>query len=442
MIARLALQDLRGSLVLWAAATFVAAAGSFVALVPATLIESSLPVAGVTSLALLAIAGTVIAFTAVSLVIVTTSVSRATIDARRPTFGLWQVSGVLPGQVGVVVFGQVAVVGVFGALPGAFLGLWFGPIFVRATLTESLGAFDAHAGLSGALIAVAAVTVLTCAAAVPAARRAASTSPIRLLNGDNGVMARSGRDEGGALWGRAVVAVLFGLLLYQLLVSLPSSVGSGGSQPLLIGPIVVALLCLPGRRAMAMAARAWTAVVPTRWSTSFLLARADVTRSPDGVAAITPFVVAIGLPVTFLAGTSIASSASGVPGDDSTAGTVLVLFGPVLLAAVGGGASLLLRSVQRRRETAVLDSLGAGIPVMVLQRLWEVMITVTTAALVAAVALAVTVGAELGVLGASHREAVVYLDARPLLAVTGLCLTVGLVVAVSGVPAIARRSRR
>jgi len=442
MIARLAFQDLRDSWVLWAAAAFVAAAGSFVALVPATLIESALPVVDVTSLALLAIAGTVIAFTAVSLAIVMVSVARATIDARRPTFGLWQVSGILPGQVGVVVFVQVAVVGVLGAIPGALLGLWFGPAFVRATLSESIGPFDAQAGLVGAAVAVVAVTSIICAAAVPAARRAAVTPPIRLLNGANAADARPGRGGGRPSWGRAVVAVLLAVLLYQLLVSLPSSVDSGGSQPLLIGPIVVALVCLPGRSAMATAARAWTAIVPTRWSTSFLLARADATRSPDGAAPITPFVVAIGLPVTFLAGSSIASSASGAPGNDSAAGTVLVLFGPVLLAAVGGGASLLLRSVQRRRETRVLDSLGAGIPVMVLQRLWEVVIGVTTATLVSTVALALTVGAELAVLAASHPETLAYLDARPLLAVTGLCLIVGLVVAASGVPEIARRSRR
>ncbi|WP_382303611.1 FtsX-like permease family protein [Herbiconiux sp. UC225_62] len=442
MIARLALHDLRDSRVLWLAAAIVAAAGSFIALVPATLIESALPVTDVTSLALLAIAGTVIAFTAVSLVIVMVSVARATIDARRPTFGLWQVSGVLPGQVGVVVFVQVVAVGVLGAVPGAVLGLWFGPVFVRTTLTGSLGAFDAHAGLAGAVVAVVAVTLLICAAAVPAARRAAGTPPIRLLGGDDVVDSRPRSGGGRFVWGRAIVAVLLGLLLYRLLISLPSSIDTGGSQPLLIGPLAVALLCLPGRRAMAAAARAWTAVVPTRWSTSVLLARADVTRSPDGAAPITPFVVAIGLPVTFLAGTSIASSASGTPGNGSTSGTVLVLFGPVLLAAVGGGASLLLRSVQRRRETGVLDSLGAGLPVMVLQRLWEVVIGVTTATLVAAVALAVTVGAELAVLAASGRESAVYLDARPLLAVTGLCLTIGLIVAASGVPTIARRSRR
>ncbi|WP_084361332.1 FtsX-like permease family protein [Herbiconiux solani] len=442
MIARLALQDLRDSWVLWAAAAFVAAAGAFVALVPATLIESAFPITDVTSLALLAIAGTVIAFTVVSLVIVMGSVSRATIDARRPTFGLWQIGGVLPGQVGVVVFSQVVVVGIFGAIPGALLGLWFGPVFARATLTEALGAFDAHVGPTGVLSAVGAVTLLVGAAAIPAARRAADTPPVRLVSGIAATDRPSSPGVSGALVVKSVVAVALALLLYQLLASLPSSVSSGGSQPLLIGPALVALMCLPGRNAMAAVARLWTAIVPKVWSTSFMLARVDVTRSRDGAAPITPFAVAIGLPVTFLAGTSIASSASGATGNDPTEGTMLVLFGPVLLSAIGGGASLLLRSVQRRRETGVLDSLGAGTPVMLLQRLWEVVIGVATAALVGVIALVATVVAEFWVLAVTHPETAAYVEVRPLLAVTGLCLTIGLAVAASGAPGIVRRSRR
>jgi putative ABC transport system permease protein len=445
MITRLALQDLRDSWVLWTAAAVVAAAGAFIALVPATLIESALPVNGVTSLALLAIAGTVIVFTAVSLVIVMVSVSRATIDARRQTFGLWQVSGVLPNQVGVIVFAQVTLVGIVGAIPGALLGLWFGPVFAQVTLTAAVGTFNAHAGLTSAAVAIALVTLVISTAAIPASRLAASTSPIQLLNGIEGVVgARRLQKTGqrGAFWGRVIGVALLALLGYQLLESLPASIDEGGSQSLLIGPIFVALLCLLGRRAMAEVARWWTAIIPNRWATSFMLARADVTRSPGGSAPITPFVGAIGLPVTFLAGTSIASSASGSPGNDSTAGTVLVLFGPVMLAAVGGGASLLLRSVQRQRETVVVDSLGAGAPVMLLQRLWEVIIAVTTAALVSAVALAFTVGAEFAVLSGAHPETVLYVEVRPLLAVTGLCLTIGLIVAASGAPGIAHRSRQ
>jgi len=442
VIARLAVRDLRDSWLLWSAAAFVAAAGAFVALIPATVIESALPVRGVTSLALLAIGGTVIVFTVVSVVVVTASVARATIDARRSTFGLWQVSGVLPRQVALVVFAQVALVAVLGAVPGAALGLWFGPGFARETLAAALGDFGAHVGMAGALVAVAVVVAVVCLAAIPAARRAGQTPPVRLLtdidesNGDR----KLGRAR--ALAGKVVGAAVLVLIVYQLIVSLPGSVDEGGSQSLLIGPVIITLLCLSGRRAMATLARAWTAIVPKSWSISFFLARADVSRSRDGASAVIPFVVSIGLPVTFLAGTSVAASAAGSPVGNSSGGTALILFGPVLLAAIGGGAALLLRSVQRERESSVLHSLGAGVSVLGVQRLWEAAIVVVSAALVAIFALVLTVVTEVTALSAAYSSTAVYLDGRPLIITVGLCLTVALSVAASGVPAIARRSRK
>jgi putative ABC transport system permease protein len=443
VIARLVIADLRDSLVLWAAAVVVAATAALAVTVPGTLIASALPVAGVTSLALLGIAGTVIVFTLVAVVVVVVSVTRATVDARRPTFGLWQVSGVLPRQVGVIVFWQIAIVGVAGAIAGAALGLAVAPPFVQATLADSLDGLDARAGLPVAAAAVVLTFATVCLSALPAARDAAATPPIRLLTGAGDADAGAqGRRSRGRRIGVILLAAAGALLLVQLYVSLPGSIPTGGSPALLIGPVVVALACLPGGRAMAALVDGWTALVPARWSTAFLLARASVAHGREGAAPIVPFVVAIGLPVGFLAGLHVAQSASGTGGGTSTGGTALVLSGPVVLAAVGGAAALLLRAALRRREAATLDAVGAGAANVIAQRLWEAVIVVATAALVAGGSAVIAAVVAWVVLVGAYPATALPFDPGPFLVVSGLCLALCLLVAGATVPAALRAQPR
>ncbi|MCS5714192.1 hypothetical protein NVV95_06455 [Herbiconiux sp. CPCC 205716] len=446
MIGRLVLGDLRRSLGWWVGGVLVAVVAAFALTIPATLIDTAIPVTGVRSLALLAIAGTVIAFTVTSVVIVMTSTTRAIVRARSDSFALWQIAGVLPRQVAEINIVEILVVGMVGGVLGGSVGAAFSPLLVDLALGSlpDLGSPAAHLGLVGSSIAVVGVIALVGLSGIPAALSASRVPPLQQLSGQESVLRTVNTrgvtgNEKRIPWARVVLTVALALLAFQLLGGLPRSVDTGGSGALLIGPVLVTITTLLGWRALGWVSGAWSGVVIYRWSPSFYVARAAVARTPQGAAAITPFFVAIGLPSTLLAGNAVASSATGDPATAPLGGIALILGGPVLLGAAGGGAALLLRSFRRRYESSVLHGIGAPRATTILQVAWEVVIVVVTAALVAAAVTILTVMSEFAVLTPSHPLTVVYLDARPLLTVTGLC---SLVAALFSAPAVARNGRR
>ncbi|MFK9236742.1 FtsX-like permease family protein, partial [Escherichia coli] len=90
-------------------------------------------------LGLLAIAGVVIALTAVSLVAVLTSIVRILVELRRPTFALWLIVGLTPRQVSTVLLAELAVVSTVSLAVGSAVAIAVAPPLLTALLSASPG---------------------------------------------------------------------------------------------------------------------------------------------------------------------------------------------------------------------------------------------------------------------------------------------------------------
>ncbi|WKK72774.1 hypothetical protein Q0F99_07670 [Rathayibacter oskolensis] len=217
------------------------------------------------------------------------------------------------------------------------------------------------------------------------------------------------------------------LVAGSMYAGLPAALPTGASQSVLLGPVLIAAAATSAPLFMPALIRVWTAVIPARASVAWFLARATViTSAQRSSAAVVAFLVAIGLPWTFLVGQqTVASAVSGAGSAVDPRPLALLIGGPALLAAVGAAAGLLMASSNREREDALLEVAGADDSARTLTSAWEALIYVVTAGIVAAV-IAVAVGAGTTLLLTSVAP-----EVRPelvpgvALGVTLLCLALG-----------------
>lgn len=413
--------DLLGDLRLWWGTFFVLVAAGAIAGVPATLIETAVGEDGFLRLGILAVASTALALSTVSLVLVLSSTVRTLVELRRRTFALWLLVGMQPAQVAVVVVGEVALVASAGAGVGAAVAYGLCPPLIDSLLNGSSGLEDVRpvlspgSALAGALVAV----VVTVLATLPLAREAGSTPVLSLLRGEQPRRVRVVR--------RVILAVLLLLVAGSMYAGLPTALPTGAAQSVLLGPVLVAAAATAAPVYMPALIRLWTGVIPARVSVAWFLARATViTSAQRSSAAVVAFLVAIGLPWTFLVGQqTVASAISGAGSAVDPRPLALLLGGPALLAAIGAGAGLLMASSNREREDALLEVAGADRSARTLTSAWEALIYVITAGIVAGViALAVGAGATLFLVSVAP-------DVRPepvpgvALGATLICLALG-----------------
>lgn len=394
---RLVFADMVGSARIWLGSFIVVAIAAFAATVPAALIETGLRDGTLVGLALVAIAGTVTVLSGVATVVVVGTVMRLTVALRRRSYALWQTVGVSPARVRSIVVAQLFVVAVVGAVLGAAVGALVVPGAVESALQGSNGVDTLSIVVSpiGAAVAAAVVVVVALLAGDGAARRAARTSPLEVLRASPA--ARRARS-----WPRWVLAALLLAVVVQMLSGLAGSAAAGsGAAAILIGPLLVAAVAVLGPVVFPRVMRQWTALVPAAASASWFVARANtlyaVDRSSTVVASL---LVAVAVPGTFAAGQGTLAGALAIlagtdnPGVDTGGTTLLVLGGPVLLAAAGAAAATVMSSGARAREGALLSAAGAPPGFGVATALWEAVIQLGTAALLAVAVVAVTVGAE------------------------------------------------
>ncbi|BCY11616.1 hypothetical protein [Actinoplanes sp. L3-i22] len=374
---KLIFTDLLANLRVWVGALLVAVATAAVGAVVAAGIETAVVIGGQDALALYGISGTVLAFTAVTTLIVTGTVANLTVALQQRVYALWQLAGVGPGLVRAVVTTQLAIVAVAGAVLGCVAAVPVLQPLLRIALAGLHVRFDAWAA---APVITVVVLVMTLGGARSAAR-ASRTPPIRSLREPE----PPGRRMSPGRWvaGLATVAVTGALVA-----GLPGTDPQRLVTPLsLVAPLIAAVFAAFGPLLLTPLLRGWTGLVPATASSSWFLARNSAAHQASrSTAAITPVMVAIAL-----TGGLYAADATVTGGDSPGAGSVgLLLGGPLLLSLVGAAATSFMAGGRREREYALILAAG-GTPATVLAAAAaEAVIQVGTAALLGGTAVVTT----------------------------------------------------
>ncbi|GAA2899693.1 hypothetical protein Acy02nite_60910 [Actinoplanes cyaneus] len=384
---RLILADLLDNSRVWLGVLLVMISTALVAAVVASDIETGVTAGGNVALALYAISGVIILFSAVTAIIVLGSVTALAVTLHQRAYALWQLVGFRPGHVRAVVHAQVAILAVLGSGIGCALALpAVGPLFrFSFASTADFDTATPRFGVLSAAGVVLFVLLLAVASSARGARRAALTPAIATLReADVPRVPMTGK--------RWITATIMVGLLAWIVSTLPGTAVERLAVPLmLIGPLVAGILATMGPLFMAPLVRAWTALVPTTWSSAWYLARnttaSHISRS---AAVINPLVVATALAGGLYAANDTVRAATTDAGSLSAGTVVLLLGGPLVLSLVGATVSVFMSSRTREREVALLVATGATWATAIRAAVAEALIYVGTAALLGVAAVTVT----------------------------------------------------
>lgn len=386
---RLILADLGSHVRIWFGTLAVVIATGFVGGISAGLIETGIHEGGQVQEGLGSTSSVVIIFTGLTALIVLSSTANLTVSLQQRSYALWQLVGVRPALVAIIVLAQLAIVGAIGALIGcAIAGPVIGPLFAW-TFREWPGmqGVDVRIGGLGALAVVATIVLVVLLGGLRSARRASRTPPIEALRESEPRRIRMG-------W--------FRILLFAGAIALTASLASsmhGGSlsrisgQAPLLTPLIAAVLAAAGPIVYPFLLGAWTALVQARVSATWFLARNSARhRLGQSGAAIGPLMVAIALAGgLYTSGETLAAAQTaqtGITGgfELPPEGVVLLLGGPLLLSAIAAAATVFMTGHAREREFALVQAAGSTLAAILLAAVWEAVIYAVTAALLGATA--------------------------------------------------------
>jgi putative ABC transport system permease protein len=388
---RLIGRELLADVGVWVGVLIVAAAGGMAGSAVAGLLAAGRGRPLRQGLALDVLASTVTVLTVVAALVVLGTVARLTVTAQRRRYALWKLAGVSDARVTAVVRVQLVLVATVGSTAGCLTAMPVVPVFLTAGLlgTQGLGGLTMRADpltTPWVVLAVTGVVWAGCLAASGHAGRVPATAALR---------APSGR-EARMTWARWLAVGIALLLAALMTVGLATGgLAHGGSQILLIGPVVTLAAVAAGPVLFPLVHRGWTALVPMR-STAWFLALTtvdhDIGRS---TATISPLVVTIALPGSIAAGFATFGDAIAVvsghhPAGPAAQSLVLFLAGPLLLSVVGAAATMLMSARTRDQESALLLAAGATPALTVARSALESLMHVVTAMIVAGLAIAVT----------------------------------------------------
>ena len=359
---RLLLADLRHHAATWAWTTVVAVvtgacvSGQFMvmrgSLVSARAIGDASLIEAASVVSSFIIASVVLAAAAVL-----SSTSALAVTERERDHGLWRALGMRPGTLRAVVLGQLAAIGVLGALVGTAAGVVVARLMIPLLIEERVTAPGTAPQwvpvdlLWSALIVAGSVVI----GGWGAARRAARASEVALLRGRG--------DEGrrwdlarvlGLLLRLAAVGGLGAGLVSAWLTTRTAGVGSdAAADAAALGSLgAVVLMCLLAPWLVPRLQRALAALpVPgTAWQVA---ARTAALESHRSSATVLPFLVAIGLVAVLFSARSLGFTGMKMSG-------FLSMFGLALVVAWSGGVAVIAMSAgRRRRDAALLRALGA-----------------------------------------------------------------------------------
>jgi len=389
---RLIISDLLANLRIWLGTLVVAAATGAVSTVAAAEIETAARTGGNPGLALYAISGTALLFATLSAVVVLGSISNLAVALQQRAYALWQLVGIRPVLIRLVVLTQLLIVAVIGAAVGCAatapaLPALFRFFFTGANGLEGLRPRFGPAAAGGVIVFVTAVVVLSGARGAGRASRVPALQTLREPD-------RPSRRMGVPRWlsAGAVLAIVV-----SVVASLPGTAPGRLSTPLMIiAPLVAAFLSAVSPLLLPVFLRGWTALIPPTISASWYLARNSTAQNVSrSTAAVSPLMVAVALTGGFYTATAIGGAAvsreSMTTAADVGNGTVALLIGgPVLLAVLGATATIFMSSRSREREFALIQAAGGTGATVLGAAACEAVIYVVTAALLGAVAVAVT----------------------------------------------------
>lgn len=223
-----------------------------------SIIETAVSVGGNVGLALSAISGTVLVFTAIATVVVLGTVANLTVTLQQRGYALWQLLGISAGRIRGVVSAQLLAVAVVGAAVGCAVALpGLQPFYdVVFDANPDLGGVHLRFDVLGAAAVVAFVAVLVLLSGSRAAGRAGRVPPVQTLREPDPPQLHMSVGR----WTTAVAT--FGVLVAVAL-SLPGTALDRLDTPLmLIAPLLAGCLAALGPRLYPPLLAGWTRVLP------------------------------------------------------------------------------------------------------------------------------------------------------------------------------------
>lgn len=387
---RLILSDLVTHARVWLGVLAVIVVAGFVGAIAAGLLETGFRHGGRVLDGLSSTSAAVIMFTSITALIVLTSTAGLTVALQKRNYALWQIVGIRPSLVGLVVLGQLAIVGALGAVIGSLIAIpVFEPLFIWVFRDWSnMKGISLHLDAGSVLIVVATVTAVVMLGGLRGARQASRVPPIEALRDPEPPRVKMG-------WLRIILTLLIlcGAIALAWALDGRASLSGFSGQAILITPLIAAAMVTAGPVLFPVVLRAWTSLVPAEVSASWYLARnSSRYRLSQSTATISPLLVATALAggLYTMAATMDQALADRSGSTTSTGlapeGVVILLGGPLLLSAVAAAATVFMSGGVRERELALIQAAGSTQPTVILTAFWEAVIYTVTAAILGAAA--------------------------------------------------------
>ncbi|MFT3799377.1 FtsX-like permease family protein [Microbacterium sp.] len=386
---RLIVSDLVAHARVWRGTLAVTIAAGFVAAIAAGLIETGIAHGGRVQEGLGSTSAVIVVFTTVTALIVLSSTANLTVALQQRSYALWQLVGIRPALVGLVVLAQLGIVGILGAMIGCLIAApSTGPLFAWSfTDWPTMQGVEVELTIIGSILVTAGIVAVTVVGGLRGARRASRTPPIEALRDPEPPRVNVG-------WFRIVLAAGMIAGSVGMIVGMNGATFSqiSGMAPLLT-PLIAGVLAAGGPVLYPLVLRAWTSLVPARASASWFLARNSARyRLSQSAAAVGPLMVAIALAGgLYTSGATLAAAQAEQTGntggfDLAPEGVVILLGGPLLLSAIGAAATVFMSGQAREREFALVQAAGSTQAAIVLTAIWEAVIYTITAAVLGTLA--------------------------------------------------------
>lgn len=416
---RLIFSDLVGNARIWLGAFLVTVAAGVVGAIAASLVTTGLSYGGRIQEILSSTTGIVIIFSSVAVLAVLSSVASLTVSLQRRGYALWLLVGVKPSLVGLVVRVQLTVVALLGSLLGVLVAIpMMQPYFdYTFTVFPELDGVRVHLDAPAAAWVIGIVSAVALLSGVRGARQASRVPAIEALRDPEPRIVRMG-------WMRWLL--LAGLLASVVAFVTTTRGGSidqvAGTLPL-VGPLLAGMLVAVGPVLFPLVLRGWTSLVPGHASSAWFLARNSARyRLSSSTAAISPLLVGIALTGGLYTSAGTLEVAAGRDFDMPIEPVILVLGGPLLVSSIGAAVVIFMTSRAREREFALVQSAGGTHGTIVLASVWEAVIYVATASLLAAAAILATGALNALMISADSMAAPLGLASGAVVAAIGLLL--------------------
>ena len=385
---RLLRAELRHGWATWVGLVAVASIAALSFSVGIAMLETGLEVGGEILAASVSFLSILLLLSVPAGAIVVAAVAGLAVDLHRATYARWQLAGVSPRQTTVIVLVQLACAGAVAGAVGFAISLPVVPAFLHAVFEHDSTWWSSATIRPGALTAAIVVPLTIAVTVLGGARAAVSagrTPPLSALREPDPESKRM-------RWWRWLVfaVVLLAAGVGGALAPFRAEERSTAiSQFPLLPAYLTAIVATIGPVLSPAVLRAWTSLIPPRRSTVWFLARNQARyHLGRSTASVTPLFVGtalLGGLMTMAATTGTAMSDAGLPGnfDLGILQVMLLIGGPVALGAMGAGVVLFMSNRTQGSEQALLRASGATRGVVIAAALWQAVIHVVTATLLA-----------------------------------------------------------